>query len=121
MDQIIMENMAFYGYHGVLPEEKSLGQKFFVDACLGLPLKQAGETDDLNFSVNYGAVYETIKRVVANERFGLLEALAERLCGEIFASYPRVLKIRIRIKKPDAPVPGIFDCFGVEIERERQA
>jgi dihydroneopterin aldolase len=120
MDKIIMENMAFYGYHGVLSEEKTLGQKFFVDAYLCLPLKKAGETDELNFSVNYGAVYETIKRVVTNERFGLLEALAERLCNEIFASYPSVMRIRIRVKKPDAPVPGIFDCFGVEIERERQ-
>jgi dihydroneopterin aldolase len=120
MDRIIMENMAFYGHHGVLQEEKTLGQKFFVDAYLCLPLKKAGETDDLNFSVNYGAVYETIKGIVINERFNLLEALAERLCGGIFASYPQVLRIQIRVKKPAAPVPGVFDFFGVEIERERQ-
>jgi dihydroneopterin aldolase len=120
MDKIIMENMAFYGYHGVLREEKTLGQKFFVDAYIYLPLKKAGETGDLSFSINYGAVYETVKRVVTNERFDLLESLAERLCDEIFASYPQALKIRMRVKKPDAPVPGIFDCFGVEIERERQ-
>jgi dihydroneopterin aldolase len=115
-----MENMAFYGYHGVLPEEKTLGQKFFVDAYLGLPLRKAGETDDLRFSVNYGAVYESIKSVVANERFDLLEALAERLCNEIFDSYPQVTEVKIRVKKPEAPVPGLFDFFGVEIERERQ-
>jgi dihydroneopterin aldolase len=116
-----MENMAFRGRHGVLPEEKTLGQKFFVDAYLGLPLKRAGETDDLNFSVNYGAVYETIRQIVTNECFNLLETLAERLCNEIFASYPQVLEIRIRVKKPEAPVPGIFDFFGVEIERTREA
>jgi dihydroneopterin aldolase len=120
MDKIIMENMAFYGNHGVLPEEKALGQKFFVDAYLGLPLKKAGENDDLNFSVNYGAVYETIKEVVTEECFDLLEALAERLCNAIFDAYPQVAEIRIRVKKPEAPVPGLFDFFGVEIERERQ-
>ena len=121
MDKIIMENMGFYGYHGVLQEEKTLGQKFFVDAYLYLPLKKAGENDDLSFSVNYGAVYETIKRIVTNERFDLLEGLAERICSEIFLSYPLVQKLRIRVKKPEAPVPGIFDYFGVEIVRERQA
>ena len=56
MDKIIMKNMVFYGYHGVLEEEKKLGQKFFIDAILFLPLKKAGETDNLNFSVNYGSV-----------------------------------------------------------------
>jgi dihydroneopterin aldolase len=115
-----MGNMAFYGRHGVLPEEKALGQKFFVDAYLGLPLKKSGETDDLNFSVNYGAIYETIKHIVTNECFDLLEALAERLCNEIFDAYPQVAEIKIRVKKPEAPVPGLFDFFGVEIERERQ-
>jgi dihydroneopterin aldolase len=120
MDKIIMENMAFYGHHGLLDEEKRLGQKFFVDAYIYLPLKQAGETDDLNFSVNYAAVYEIIKNIVTNERFNLLEGLAERLCAGIFAACPLAEKLRIRIRKPEAPVPGIFDCFGVEIERFRR-
>jgi dihydroneopterin aldolase len=119
MDKIIMENMGFYGYHGVLKEEKTLGQKFFVDAYLYLSLKKAGETDNLNLSVNYGEVYETIKGIVTNERFDLLEGLAERICSEIFSSYPLIQKLLIRIKKPEAPVSGIFEYFGVEIERER--
>jgi dihydroneopterin aldolase len=120
MDRIIMENMAFYGYHGVLREEKALGQKFFVDASLYLPLQKAGEADDLSLTVSYGAVYGTIKRVVEGERFDLLEGLAERLCGEIFAAHPQVRRARVRVRKPEAPVPGIFGSFGVEIERARQ-
>ena len=66
MDKLIMENMAFYGYHGVLQEEKTIGQKFFIDAHLYLSLKKAGETDDLNFSVNYEEVYDTIRKVATN-------------------------------------------------------
>ena len=31
MDKIILSNLGFYGYHGVLEEEKKLGQKFFID------------------------------------------------------------------------------------------
>jgi len=120
MDRILMKNMGFYGYHGVLEEEKTLGQKFFVDAVLYLPLKEAGETDDLNFSVSYGEVYETIKNIVTNEKYDLLEGLAERICSEIFLAYPLVQKIHVRIKKPEAPVAGIFDYFGVEVERERK-
>ncbi|MBN7771769.1 dihydroneopterin aldolase [Clostridium aminobutyricum] len=120
MDKIMMENMAFYGYHGVLAEEQKLGQKFFIDAALYLPLKKAGETDDLHFSVSYAQVYDTIKGIVEHNKFNLLEALAETICTEIFSSYPLIEKVKIKVKKPEAPVAGIFDYFGVEIERERQ-
>ncbi|MDD2190278.1 MAG: dihydroneopterin aldolase [Eubacteriales bacterium] len=120
MDRIIMKNMGFFGYHGVLPEEKTLGQKFFVDASLYLPLKNAGGTDDLNDSVNYKEVYDIIKGIVTNQKFDLLESLAERICSEIFAAYPEIQKLRVKVKKPEAPVPGLFDYFGVEIERERE-
>lgn len=120
MDKIIMENMGFYGYHGVLQEEKTLGQKFFIDAYLYLPLKKAGETDNLNFSVNYSDVYEIIRDIVTNNKFDLLESLAERICSEIFTAFPLAQKLQIRVKKPEAPVSGLFDYFGVEIERERE-
>lgn len=119
MDKILMKNMAFYGYHGVLPEEKKIGQKFFIDAILYLPLKEAGQTDDLTQSVSYAAVYETIKNIVENKPFDLLEALAETLCNQILATYLLVQKVQVTVKKPEAPVAGIFDYFGVEIERER--
>lgn len=120
MDKILMENMTFYGYHGVLQEEKVLGQKFIIDVQLYLPLKKAGETDDLNFSVSYADVYETIKEIVSNEKFNLLERLAEKICSDIFFFYPIVQRLLVRVKKPEAPIPGIFDYFGVEIERERR-
>lgn len=120
MDKIIMKNMVFYGYHGVLEEEKKLGQKFFIDAILFLPLKKAGETDNLNFSVNYGSVYKMIKNIVIDQRFNLLEGLAEFICQEVFSSFPVIEKIVLKVKKPEAPVEGIFDYFGIEIERYKE-
>ena len=47
MDKIILSNLGFYAYHGVLEAEKVLGQKFFIDAELFLDTKEAGRTDDL--------------------------------------------------------------------------
>lgn len=119
MDKILLSNMCFYGYHGVLPEEKTLGQKFYVDVELQLPLEKAGQTDDLDETVNYAAVYDAIRDIVTKERFNLLEALGERLCYEIFRRHPLVRKIKLRIRKPNAPIPGVFDWAGVELERDR--
>lgn len=120
MDKIIMKDMAFYGYHGVLEEEKTLGQKFYIDAELKLDLKQAGGSDDLNHTVNYGKVYETIEEIVVNERFDLLEALGDRICSQILLSFEKIECIKLEIRKPNAPVPGIFDYFAVEIKRSRK-
>lgn len=83
MDEIIMENMAFHGYHGVLKEEKVLGQRFYVDAKLYLDLKKAGESDNLNDTVSYAEVYKIIEHIMTKEKFELLEALAHKICNEI--------------------------------------
>ena len=114
-----MKNMVFYGYHGVMQEEKVLGQKFHIDAKLYLNLKGAGRTDDLNHTVSYAEVYEVIKKVVTEERFDLLEALSHRLCARILSDFEIIQEVEITIRKPGAPVAGIFDYFGVDIKRSR--
>ena len=111
--------MAFYGYHGVLQEEATLGQKFFVDASLVLDTQIAGIRDDLTASVSYAEVYEVIKDVVENKRFKLLEALAEHITLAVFDKFEKVQGMTLQIKKPEAPVPGIYDYFAVEIKRQR--
>lgn len=119
MDKIIMKNMAFYGYHGVFPEEKKLGQKFFITAILYLDLKEAGINDDLNASVNYGEIYEIIKFIVEKENFKLLEALSEKICITIFNNFNKIHRIQLEVRKPEAPVPGIFDYFAISVDRTR--
>lgn len=119
MDKIIMKNMAFYSYHGVFKEEKKLGQKFFVDASLYLDLKQAGISDNLNYSVDYGQVYEIIKDIIEKESFNLLESLAEKICHTIISDFQEIQRIELEVKKPEAPVHGIFDYFAVFLNRKR--
>ncbi|QXM07177.1 dihydroneopterin aldolase [Crassaminicella indica] len=119
MDKIIMKNLSFYGYHGAMHEENILGQKFFIDIELYVELKKAGMTDNVKDTVHYGEAYSLIRDIVTNKKFHLIEALAENIAGEILKAFPLVQEINVIIKKPEAPVPGIFDYFGVEIRRKR--
>lgn len=119
MDKIIMNHMGFYGFHGVLEEEKAIGQKFFVDVELSLDLRSAGETDLVENTISYADVYDDVKYFVESARYNLIEALGENICNMILAKYPEVQEAMVRIKKPEAPVRGIFDYFGVEIRRNR--
>ena len=120
MDKIILKNMIFYGFHGAMGEEKVLGQRFFIDAILFLDLKKAGQTDDLQYTSHYGMVYENIKTIVEDERYNLIEALAHHICVNIFNEFTEIEKIQITVRKPSAPVQGIFDYMAVEIIRTRE-
>lgn len=119
MDRIIMKNLAFFGYHGVMEEEKILGQKFFLDIDIYSELIKAGKSDEVEDTVHYGEVYEVIKEIVECQRFKLIEALAETVAETVLRDFIKVQEINVVVRKPEAPVAGIFDYVGVEIRRSR--
>jgi len=119
MDKVLLSNLGFYGYHGVLKEESILGQKFFIDIELYLNTKKAGTTDNMYDSVSYAEVYEVVKDITENKRFNLIEALAENIAINVFDKFVLVQEVMVRVRKPEAPVSGIYDYFGVEIRRSR--
>ena len=76
-DVLRLRNMRFYGYHGLFPEEKALGQLFEVDVELVRDLSAAGKTDDPNKTVDYVAIYRLVEEAMTGQRCKLVEALAE--------------------------------------------
>ncbi|PWK06992.1 dihydroneopterin aldolase [Tumebacillus permanentifrigoris] len=119
MDKIYVNGMVFYGYHGVYPEEQKLGQRFYADVVLHASLQAAGRTDDLKLTTNYGTVYQEIAKIMTGEPVKLIETLAERIAMKIFADFPLVEAVQVRITKPSAPIPGELQSAAVEIFRER--
>ena len=117
MDKIILKDMAFYGYHGLLKEESVLGQKFFIDIEIETDTKEAGMNDDFTKTINYAEVYEITREFTEEKRFNLIEALAENIASEILNRFDIAHSVMVRIRKKEAPVKGIFDYMGVEIRR----
>lgn len=118
-DQIKLKGLKFYGYHGVFEEENTLGQRYEVDVTLFLPLKKAGQTDDLNYSIDYGKVYLLIKDIVEGQRKKLIEALAETISEQLFYTFSSLRACQLKITKPNPPIDGIYDGVAVQIFRER--
>ena len=119
MDKIYLNNLAFYGYHGVLPEETRLGQRFNVNLVLESDLSKAGNTDDLNDTVNYAAVYDCVRGVVEGPPRKLLESVAENLADTLLQEFPLIHSCIIKVIKPDPPIPGHYESVAVEIQRGR--
>lgn len=57
-DKLVLRGLTFHGFHGVLEEEKKLGQKFLVDIDAYMELQKAGDTDNLADSVSYADIYK---------------------------------------------------------------
>ncbi|WP_025028139.1 dihydroneopterin aldolase [Caldalkalibacillus mannanilyticus] len=119
MDKIIFSGMKFYAYHGVFPEENKLGQMYDVDVEVFTNLQKAGVTDQLEYTVNYAELYEIVKSIVEGEQFQLIEALAEKISARILLSFEQIQQVRIKVTKPNPPIPGHYDSVAVEIQRER--
>ena len=111
--------MEFYGYHGVFKEENKLGQRFRVDLMIELNLKSAGETDDLEHTVNYAELYNYCKKIVEGKPYKLVEAVAEQIAKEIIANFDIVHYCTVKMIKPDPPIPGHYKEVAVEIRRGR--
>ena len=120
LDKIYVNEMEFYGYHGVFPEETRLGQRFRVDLIAEVDLSAAGKSDDLHDSVNYGELYNTCKVIVEGKPYKLLEAVAESLASTILEEFPLVSACTVKVIKPDPPIPGHYKSVAVEIKRSRQ-
>lgn len=119
-DRIELRGMRFDGRHGVLPAEATGAQPFEVDVVLELGLGAAGRTDDLALTIDYGDVFRLARAVVEQgPHVALIETLAERIATDVLAAHPTVEAVTVRVRKPRAPLPGIFGWAGVEIRRER--
>jgi dihydroneopterin aldolase len=119
-DRIFLRGIVLFGRHGLIPEEAVLGQRFEVDLDCFLDLSAGGRADRIGQTIDYAAVYETVRHTVESERFGLIEALAERIAERLFGEFAPLAKVRVEVRKPGAPIRGHFDTVGVEITRERR-
>jgi dihydroneopterin aldolase len=99
-DRIVVDRIAVFAFHGLLPEEARLGQRFYVSLDVRLDLGPAGRSDDVARTVSYAVLTEIVTRIATQRRFALIEALAEAIAGEILDRHPLIREIRVRVDKP---------------------
>lgn len=103
----------------MLPEENKLGQIFQISLILHLSTKKAGLSDNVEDTVSYADVYETVKEITEQRKYKLIEALAETIATEVLENYPLLESITVKVVKPNPPISGHYRFVAVEIERKR--
>ncbi|MEK3888962.1 dihydroneopterin aldolase [Bacillus sp. FSL K6-3431] len=120
MDKIYLNEMDFYGYHGVLPEETRLGQRFRVSIIVETDLRAAGKTDDLKETISYAEIYSLCQQIVEKQIYKLIEAVAENIAGSILEQFNKVERVTVKVIKPDPPIPGHYHSVAVEVTRAKK-
>ena len=118
-DRIIISRLAIFGHHGLFAEEARLGQRFLISASCETDLGAAGAADDIKQTTSYASVADIIVAIATKRRFRLLEGLAEAIATGLLDAFPRFVAATVRVEKPGAPIPHMFEMVAVEIERRR--
>ena len=117
-DEVFLEGLRFYGYHGVNSEERALGQRFVVDVYLAVDLRRAGRLDDLGDTVSYSAVAKRVRAIVEGPPRQLLEAVAEEIATVLLAEHSLARSVTVTLRKPEAALKGIImEAVGVRVRR----
>jgi dihydroneopterin aldolase len=115
MQYLELKEMIFHGYHGIMEQERKVGNVYTVDLKIYFDFKQAMVTDNLNDTINYASVYEIIKQEMAIPSY-LIEHVAGRIIRHIQTDFPQIENLEIRLAKKNPPFGGDLKEAAVVIQ-----
>lgn len=118
IDTILVEDLRVMTVIGALPHEREAAQPLRVDIAVGVDLRDAGRTDELDDTVHYGLVAEQVAAMAAESKFVLLERFAAEV-ADIVLAFDRVERADVTVTKLRPPVPTQLGATAVRIVRNR--
>ena len=117
-DAIELRALRVMAYCGILPEEVERRQPFEIDVDVSCDLAKAGESDELENTIDYGGLVAAIQALADDGRYGLLERFANDIANVVL-SYDLAQTARVTVRKLRPPVPQDLGSSGVTIVRHR--
>jgi dihydroneopterin aldolase len=106
------------GRHGTLPHEQELAQPFELDITIETHLALAARTDDLQSTIDYSRVIDSVVGVVETKHFSLIETLASAVADAVLG-YEGVEAVTVEVRKLRPPVAAEVGSVGVRLRRTR--
>ncbi|HEY5273283.1 MAG TPA: dihydroneopterin aldolase [Acidimicrobiales bacterium] len=111
-NEVEIRGLRVLGHHGALVGEQDRAQPFELDIVFAYEMDEAARSDELVDAVDYGAVTGRAARVVAEQRFALLEALSDAVARAVLED-ERISFVEVRIHKLRPPVPEDVTSIGL--------
>lgn len=118
-DRITVRGLTLRGTHGVMPEERVLGQPFILHLTAELSLAGAQRSDNLEDTISYADMVEVARNAFSSRHFKLIEAVAGAVADALMARFKRIERLEVTIEKPHAPIDAVFETVSVTVGRTR--
>ena len=110
---VILRNVRFHAFHGVMPQERQVGGDFLLTLRVGYPLAKAMESDEVGDTLNYASLYALVKQEM-DQPSQLLEHVAGRIAKAVMNAFPDVSSVDLELTKQNPPMGA--DCDGATVE-----
>jgi dihydroneopterin aldolase len=114
MDSVLINQLKVLTTIGIYPWEQAILQPLLLDLQLGCDLRKAALQDNLEQSVNYDAVATSVTNHLHQNRFLLIERVAEEVAERLLQNFP-LAWVKITVTKPSALAAA--QSVSVTIER----
>lgn len=114
MGVLSINGMRFYAFHGYYPQEQLCGGWFTVNVSVEIDMTSAGNSDELEETVNYGLIWDIAKEEMATPS-KLIEEVATRILNKVRA-LPGAGKTKVTLVKNAPPIKGSTASTQVELE-----
>lgn len=109
---IYLRKLRFHAYHGVLPQEQTVGNDYEMDVEIGYDFTHALRTDDLADTISYADVYLVVAEEMKKPS-RLLEHVVGRIARRLLAGYPQIETLDLSLTKLNPPFGA--DCEGAGV------
>jgi 7,8-dihydroneopterin aldolase/epimerase/oxygenase len=117
MDQILLENMEFFSFHGHYAEERKIGNRFRVSVSMDTDMQKPSQTDHLEDALDYRSVYETVKEEMKVPSH-LLEHVTGRIVESLCAKFSSIKSVTVKVTKLNPPLGGKTEGVSVVISKD---
>lgn len=111
--KIFLRQVRFHAYHGVLEQERRVGNDYVINVVAECDFTHAMLTDELEDTVSYAEIYRVVKEEMAIPS-KLLEHVAGKIGERLFTAFPSIQSLDISIMKVNPPFGA--DCEGAGVE-----
>ena len=119
MQSIELNGMTFHAFHGVFPQERTVGGRYSVSLRLHADVSAAFSSDDVADTLDYAAAAAIVREEMGHPS-ALIEHVAARIAHSLLEAFPRLACVDVRLCKLHPPIPGMeIDeaCFSATFHR----
>ena len=112
---ITLNRIRFHAYHGVMEQERRVGNTFEVTLTVKYPFHKAMETDCLDHTLNYALLYEAVAAEM-QQPSQLLEYVAGRIIKAIKQQFPLIAGGTVKVAKLCPPIKAQMQSVEVQVD-----